>query len=204
MQFRRINIDLISDFELWEMFRNGSDIAFEKIYGIYYDKLYNYGCQFTTDKTLVEDALQELFLDLYRRKHKLSSTTKILPYLYKAYRRKIIRLRDKEGRFGNLDASTMSFQIELSVEDELIDADSKKEQQVALSNALSELSEKHREMIFLFYYENLSYEEIQEIQHFKNVKSARNLLYKAVSALKAAIKTPSFYLFCLLSKYGVF
>lgn len=190
MHIRKKENETISDFELWEMFKEGSELAFEKIYATYFDRLFNYGCQFTSNKVIVEDALQELFLELHRRKNKLSSTSVILPYLYKAFRRKIIRLRDKENRFDTIDSSVTSFQIELSVEDEMVDAETKEEQKKALKRALNDISEKHREMIFLFYYENMTYEEIQEIQGFENIKSARNLLYKAISALKDAIKIP--------------
>lgn len=190
MHIRKKENETISDFELWEMFKEGSELAFEKIYATYFDRLFNYGCQFTSNRVIVEDALQELFLELHRRKNKLSSTTVILPYLYKAFRRKIIRLRDKENRFDTIDSSVTSFQIELSVEDEMVDAETKEEQRKALKRALNDISEKHREMIFLFYYENMTYEEIQEIQGFENIKSARNLLYKAISALKDAIKIP--------------
>ena len=57
----------LSDKEIWNQFRAGNDDAFERIYNSYFDRLYNYGCQFSKDHALVEDTLQELFLDLRRR-----------------------------------------------------------------------------------------------------------------------------------------
>jgi hypothetical protein len=80
-----------SDLELWNLFRSGSEPAFEYIYQTYFDKLYNYGCQFTQDHGLVEDVLQELFLELKQRCRHLSETDNIQPYLYSAFRRKLIR-----------------------------------------------------------------------------------------------------------------
>ena len=187
----------LTDKEVWELFRSGSNSAFEFIYKEYFDKLYNYGCQFTQDHSLVEDTIQELFLELNRRKEYLSATDKILPYLYGAFRRKIVRNRNNQNRFEKLDVGD-TFPLEVSIEAMKImeeEADSKKEK---LANAITKLQEKDREMIFLFYYENLSYDEIREIHNFENIKSARNRLYKALIALRRHM------LFGLLITVGLF
>lgn len=173
----------ISDFEIWNLFRSGSDMAFKHIYQKYYDKLYSYGCQFSKDKPLVEDALQDLFIDLKRRCNHLAQTDSILPYLYSAFRRKVIRLRDKDRKFKELD-SEQSFLIIVGIEEVIISNEEEKEIRLKLQKALDKLPENHREVIYLFYYENLTYEEIRLIQGFENIKSARNLLYKALKNLR--------------------
>lgn len=173
----------LPDAEVWNLFRHGSEAAFEFIYQTYFDKLYNYGCQFTKDHSLVEDVLQELFIELKRRCQNLSETNKILPYLYQAFRRKLIRQRAKQSRMITLDQQH-SFAIVSNVEDLIIEEETKRVQQLKLKEGIKTLSERHREVIFLFFYENLSYEEIQKIQGFDNIKSARNLLYKALQSLR--------------------
>lgn len=187
MKVNRKDLRKLSDEEVWKLFKSGNNLAFEYIYQEYFDKLFNYGCQFTRDHTLVEDALQELFLDLKRRSKYLSETDSILPYLYTAFRRKVIRFRDRSNKFKEFDANN-SFKIESSIEAAIIEEEMQQEYSKKLNLALEKLSEKHKEMIYLFYYENFSYQEIKEIQGFEDVKSARNLLYKAINALKAAIK----------------
>ncbi|HKK80092.1 MAG TPA: sigma-70 family RNA polymerase sigma factor, partial [Phaeodactylibacter sp.] len=175
-----------SDLELWNLFRSGSEPAFEYIYQAYFDKLYNYGCQFTQDHALVEDVLQELFIELKRRCKHLSATDNIQPYLYRAFRRKLIRYRDKQSRFKAIDQQ-QSFSIVSNIEERIIDKEAEAEKQLKLKEGIESLSERHREIIFLFYYENLSYEEIQQIQGFDNIKSARNLLYKALQSLRKKV-----------------
>lgn len=176
-----------SDPEIWDLFRSGEESAFEFIYQKYFDKLYNYGCQFTSDHSMVKDALQELFIDLRRRSKHLSPTSKIKPYLFSAFRRKIIRYRDNRGIFKELDAQN-SFPLVANVEDSIIEEEIRRENQAGLQKAIGSLSERHREIIFLFFYENLTYEEIQEIQGFDNIKSARNLLYKAIQKLREEMR----------------
>jgi RNA polymerase sigma factor (sigma-70 family) len=173
----------LSDPEIWDLFRSGDQFAFEYIYHNYFDSLYNYGRQFTRDYAMVEDVLQELFIELKRRSKHLSPTNKIQPYLYSAFRRKIIRYRYKNSKFGDWDEKH-SFSIMTNVEETIIEEESLRENKLRLQKAIEKLSERHREIIFLFYYENLSYEEIREIQGFDQVKSARNLLYKALTALR--------------------
>ncbi len=176
----------LSDFEIWNLFRSGSDSAFNYIYQQYFDKLYNYGCQFTQDQSLVEDTLQDLFIELKLRCRHLSQTDKILPYLYSAFRRKMIRFRTKLSRFKGLD-SVDSFPIIAGADESIINDEEERENHLRLQKAMNELPENYREIIYLFYYENLSYEEIREIQGFANIKSARNLLYKAVNSLRKRI-----------------
>jgi RNA polymerase sigma factor (sigma-70 family) len=182
----------LSDFEIWNLFRSGSDSAFNFIYQKYFDKLYNYGCQFTKDQSLVEDTLQDLFIELKQRCEHLSQTDKILPYLYSAFRRKIIRLRTKLSRFKELDSEN-SFLIIAGVDEFIINDEEKKENDLRLQKALNDLPENYREIIYLFYYENLTYDEIREIQGFENIKSTRNLLYKALKTLRKGFKLFLFF-----------
>lgn len=177
--------DELSEREIWKLFQSGSDSAFNYLYQTYFDKLYNYGRQFTKDHAMVEDALQELFIELKRRSKHLAETDRILPYLYSAFRRKVIRYRDRASKLKEFDQER-SFSISLGQEDKIIEDETRLENAKRLRLAMDGLPEKYREIIFLFYFENLSYSEIQEIQGFQNIKSARNLLYKALKSLKGA------------------
>lgn len=186
MKQNRSDEQELSDVEIWNLFRSGSDSAFNYIYQQYFDKLYNYGCQFTLDQSLVEDTLQDLFIELKLRCEHLSATDKILPYLYSAFRRKMIRFRSKLSRFKELDSAD-SFPIIAGADESIIRDEEERENHLRLQKAMNELPENYREIIYLFYFENLSYEEIQAIQGFSNIKSARNLLYKAVNSLRKRI-----------------
>ncbi len=176
----------LQDSEIWDLFRDGSEVAFDHIYQVYFDRLYNYGCQFTPDHSLVEDAIQELFIELRRRSAHLSKTDKILPYLYSSFRRKIIRLRDKSLKNVEFDYSK-NFNFSLSIEDVIVSRELEEEDLKKLRAGLEKLPEKYKEVIYHFYFENLSYNEIQEILGFDNIKSVRNLLYKSIKALRKLI-----------------
>lgn len=175
--------DRLTDAEIWDLFISGNESAFDHIYQMSFDRLFNYGRQFTPDQSLVEDAIQELFIDLRRRASFLSPTDKIMPYLYNAFRRKVIRLRDRSRRHQEFDAAR-NHAFTFSIEDQIIDGELVDEDMKKLRKAVEDLPEKYREIIYYFYYESLSYQEIQDILGFDNIKSVRNLLYKAVKALR--------------------
>lgn len=57
--------------------------------------LYRYGFQYTKDKALIKDAIQDLFVELRQKRKRLSHTTSIKLYLYKSIRRKILGHKEK-------------------------------------------------------------------------------------------------------------
>jgi DNA-directed RNA polymerase specialized sigma24 family protein len=47
---------------------------------------------------------------------------------------------------------------------------------------------RKKEALYYFYYEGLSYEQIKEMMELSHIKSARNLVYEAISYLREALK----------------
>jgi RNA polymerase sigma-70 factor (ECF subfamily) len=66
-------------------------------------------------------------------------------------------------------------------------------------NALNELSPRQREIIYLKFHQNLSYDEISEIMHI-NYQAARNLIYQSIKMLKKIIAV-SLFLLSLSASY---
>ena len=74
------SLNSLDDVRLWELFREGKEIAFSHIYGTHFEGLFQYGCQFTKNESLVEDALQDMFIEL-REKRKADHNTDVNPKL---------------------------------------------------------------------------------------------------------------------------
>ena len=60
------SLNSLDDVRLWELFSEGKEIAFSHIYGTHFEGLFQYGCQFTKNESLVEDALQDMFIELWK------------------------------------------------------------------------------------------------------------------------------------------
>ncbi|MEO9964797.1 MAG: sigma-70 family RNA polymerase sigma factor [Reichenbachiella sp.] len=172
------------DSVLWRLFLNGDRKAFDEIYRNTYKKLRNYGYQFTNNQTLIEDVIQDLFVDLENSRKRLSDTTAIMPYLYTAFRRKIIKTRDRELK-KICRTQEQFFEIELSKEHLLIEEEIKNEKESKVKLAVSALNDKEREIIYFYFYEDLTYEQIRLIIGYENVKSVRNKMYKIFDLMRA-------------------
>tara|TARA_R110002124_G_scaffold205213_5_gene371479 strand:- start:156 stop:770 length:615 start_codon:yes stop_codon:yes gene_type:complete len=176
-----------NDLMLWQSFKSGDEAAFSKIYLSNYDSLYSYGKKFIGDPTLVEDAIQDLFFQLWKTKMNLSDTDNIKFYLFRCLRRSIHKSTIENERIGlasfeyisTLDFGDMDFngilgpgQEELMVE--------------KLKHFLGQLHKRQLEAISLRYYDNFSVSEISEIMNISE-KTVRNTLYKALVLLKKNI-----------------
>lgn len=63
----------IRDYEIWQQFRQGKESAFIHIYDLYFDLLYHYSQQFSKDKSLIKDCIQDLFLDIRRNRQSIQT-----------------------------------------------------------------------------------------------------------------------------------
>lgn len=176
----------LSDKLLWEAFKKGDESAFINIYKGYANILYNYGCQFSPDREIVKDCLQDFFLYLRKNRSGFGETDSIKMYLFKAFRRRIVDYLKKCSRECHLieTFAFSQFPVELSSESIYISRQLEAEQLEKLNKALKALDSKEREAIYYFYYEGLSYVQIAEIFNFSHVSSARRLMYRGLSHLR--------------------
>ncbi len=173
-----------SDTERWIRFKKGNDHSFSAIYAEYSGKLYLYGQKFTKQAAIIEDCIQELFMELYKNRKTIGMTDNILRYLMKSYRRKILRHLKRELRYEkNQIKEEIPFEVSYSVEHDLILKEESDQRTKMYLTALQSLSPRQKEAIYLRYTKELEYEDISEIMEI-SVESCRNLISKAVSTLK--------------------
>lgn len=172
------------DKEIWGMFKSGSEVALIYIYNKYFKTLYNYGSQFTRDRFLIKDAIQDLFIELLNKRNKISDTNSIKYYLFKSIKINLInKFKNQKIDYKN-DTSGFDFGLSVSIEEKLINAQMDNEKRRKLQSALEKLKKKQREVIYYYYFEDLDFSQIASLMHFTNAKSAQNLLYRALKKLK--------------------
>ncbi len=176
----------LSDKLLWDSFKEGDELAFIKIYKNYSTQLFDYGCRYTADREMVRDCLHDFFLYLRKNRLGFSDTNSIKPYLFKAFRRRIVEYLKKNNYQLNLkEPSEYSpFNVESSIESVYINKQVYAEQLERLSKALSSLDSKGRKAIYYFYFKGLSYEQIAELLKFSHVSSARRVMYRSLRQLR--------------------
>ena len=80
-----------NDLDIWRNLKRGDKRALESIYREHASALLKYGRKFVADGQLVEDCLQDLFIDIWQKRQNLSDTDSIKKYLLVSLRRLIIR-----------------------------------------------------------------------------------------------------------------
>lgn len=177
-----------SEIRLWDAYRKGSDSAFVEIYERYFEALYAYGVRITGDHAMVKDGIHEVFFDLRELRSKVGPTDSIKFYLFTCLKRKLYRASSRwEGRRQPID-SNCNFEFSMSPEQLLIDQQIGDEERERLNRAIAQLSPRKKEIIYYFFYEGLTYEQTQEIMGLENVKTTRNLMYKALNFLRDCLR----------------
>lgn len=87
----------------------------------------------------------------------------------------------------------LPYKIKITVEDEMIAAEERAEVSQKVDEILSVLTERQREIIYLRYMQECSYEEIAEIMQI-SVPACRKLLYRTLLKLKHNNTLVLFYL----------
>ena len=172
----------MSDKIIWNKLRSGDQKALEEIYRSYFSVLYDYGKKLSRDENTVEDCIQELFVELWNRRDKLSETDAIKPYLFVSLKRKIFHTVKKLRKSTDTELEEKHFDVELSIDEILIAKETTSEQKSNLKAAFDELSDRQKEILYLKYYSEMDYEEITRIMDM-NYQSARNLVSRAIQKL---------------------
>ncbi|MEP6949791.1 MAG: sigma-70 family RNA polymerase sigma factor [Ginsengibacter sp.] len=177
--------DTNRDTELWSQFRNGNAESFVSIFRNYYSDLFNYGCRITGDHAIIEDCIQDLFIDLWRT-HGKAEILSFKAYIFKAFKFKLIKAIGKKAKTSSFVPELHENEFEISHEMLLINDQENKELKQKVFNAIQELSPRQKEIIYLKFHENLGYAEVSEIMNI-NYQAARNLVSQSVKVLKKII-----------------
>lgn len=183
-----------SDQEIWVEFKSGSEKALELMYHCHIRALFNYGIKIVKDEDLVEDCIQEMFIDLWKRRAHLGNTRFIKFYLLKALKRKIIRKISKTKKIlAKSDIKEdYAFEVVFSCESKLIREELNHEQKEQINRALTALTKRQREAIYLKFYNHLSYEQIALVMNIDK-SAVYTLIFKSVNKLRKYLQKQQIY-----------
>ena len=118
-------------------------------------------------------------------------------YLLRALRNQLIDTYKLKRNYSEVLTGEITdelpYKIKITVEDEIIAAEEQAEVSQKVDEILSILTERQREIIYLRYMQECSYEEIAEIMQI-SVPACRKLLYRTLLKLKHNNTLVLFYL----------
>ena len=186
---------------LWIAFKKGDVRAFEQLYNRYFEVLANYGYRYCTDKQQLEDAIQDVFVDVWRRRQHLADVESVKFYLFRALRHQVIRNTRNDLLETSEDINDfLDFLVAFSSEQQSIEQETHITQTQAVTKAIAQLSQRQQEAINLRFYHGMSLDEMTQLMGLSK-QSVSNLLFKAYSVLRLTIKgiSPLLLLFLQIS-----
>lgn len=175
-----------SDEELWVNLKEGHKESLRSLFLRYYDSLFRYGLSVCSKEEMIEDCLQELFYQLWEGRADLSDVQNVKGYLWISFRHRLMGQLKK-----NSDDKSVQFKAKMkkvmSIERAIIDTEKRDRTQQKLRQVFSDLSTREREVLFLKYYEGMSYSEIEQILGLE-YQTVRNYIYRAIDRLRETLK----------------
>ena len=182
-----------SDLELLERIAAGEHEAMHDFYERFYPRLHHFlRSRLHGDRALVEDALQEIFLNVWRSAGSFRNQSSVATWVFQiAYHQALRSLRRQDAREKRDHAATGEhFNLSrgtVSLENAVID-------RITLVNALRQLSDKHRDVLELVFYYGFAPDEVAIILAIApgTVKSRISYARRALLHLlnEAPVETP--------------
>ena len=164
--------DTLSDEELVSLIVNGDKQAYSLLVQRYLNKIWRLAMSILHNEQEAEDAVQEVFLTLWQKLEQWDTNgkAKFSTWIYRVSFNKCIDIKRKRKPTEDSDQVVLPDSGKTAYQDILQNELSKK-----LSNLLKDLPEMQSMALLLYYYEELSVEEIS-VKLEKTEQSVRSLL----------------------------
>lgn len=159
-----------------------------KLYRSMYNRLLRYGLLTGASQPLVEDCIQELFIWAFRHLDQLGTISSPERYLFQSLKRNLQQAARRQQRkrqsFLRYLEREAPPQAVPSAEHHLMDLQQLAGQRAYLQAELDKLPPHLQEVIFLRYYEGMSFVEVAEVMGVTH-QVARNYATRALGRLRA-------------------
>lgn len=149
----------------------------------FYDDLYRFGVARYKDKELAREAIQELFLELWRIHDKLRGVGNMREYVLSIYKRILYRSWQKQQQQSFPGDYPHGEAAEQPYESILMDMQEEAGTREKLHKVLARLSPRQKEIIQLRFYEQLGIRDIAEKTSLTE-RTVYNTLYNALEILR--------------------
>lgn len=174
-----------TDETLWDGLLRGDQDMFLSLYNRYYHALLFVGLKEIKDAQLVKDTIQQLFLYLWEKRETIHKANNVKSYLLTSFLRKLSADWKRSGKVSNLQLvySQYSEDTAPTPEEDLIKKDEQQHQSRHLMGYINELPSRQKELLYLKYYEGLTYEEIVQ-QTGLTHRTIYNKIHEALKKLR--------------------
>lgn len=132
----------------------------------------------------VKDAVQDLFIKLWSNRKNIKLTSNIRYYLLASLKNQLVNVQVAQNRKRTVSLEEAApFRLDFSADSAYLHHEQNGQQARLLLDAMNQLTPRQKEIIYLRYFEELSYEQIAELMD-TSLKGIYKLNYRALDALK--------------------
>ena len=172
-----------NDLSLWNSFLSGDDDAYAFIYKQHVQHLFLYGTSLTSDRELVKDCIQDVFIRIHNNRNRLGQTDNIRLYLLAILRNTLFNAFKKQSSYQRFVNIIEEQNTTATTEDEWIDRENEARQKERIAVLKALLTQRQREIIHYRFVEELSIEEISKQLNI-NYQSVANNIQRALKKMR--------------------
>jgi len=188
----------VDDKTLTRLLREGDESAFAQIYHQHKKALCYFALRYLKDKTLAEDALQEVFVKLWKRRDKLDPELSIKGFLFTCMKHHVLNtIRSDETRIRNAALATMDTRQDTNFTEQDV---ALLESKSLLEKAIQTLSKSKEEIFRLSFEKGYSNREIAAQLNISE-HTVRSQLSQSTRFLKEHLKNAISILIPLFSQF---
>lgn len=140
-----------------EKLKKGDESGLRQMFDVYYSPLCVYAMRYLDGFDVVEDMVQEVFINFWENKRVDSLTTSLKAYLFTAVRNNALNYIRKNNRY-RIEELDDEFDILM----EEVDTEALEEKKAKLFTELDQLSEQSRKVFEAIVFDNMKYKEVAE------------------------------------------
>ncbi|PEI68867.1 RNA polymerase [Bacillus wiedmannii] len=171
----------MDEIKLVKKARKGDDKAFEKLIGLYQDRLYRTAYMYVQNKEDALDVVQEAVYKAYLSIGQLKEPSYFLTWLTRILIHNAYRLLDEKKKVKKIEDERAT-----GTYSEVVNKLHQVEQHIDLQGAIQRLDENYQTVIILYYYYDFSISKIAW-QMNKPEGTVKTYLYRARKALKVLL-----------------
>lgn len=184
---------MIVDFSsTWDLIKRGEVSALKSLFSEINQPLIKYALQITRDRFLAEEAVQDVFVNLWNNREKIELTRSLKSYLYQSvHNYSVNKLIHKSTRQNSLnvlvsDESWQYIEENYRIDDFFIEHLEALETQEIIKTIVNELPEQCREIFILSRYQELSNNEISQKLNIAP-STVKTQLYRALDKIRESL-----------------
>lgn len=169
---------------LWDRFLSGDKDAYSCIYKKYVQILFSYGLQFTSDRELIKDCIQDVFEKLHNNRDKLKPTDNLKVYLFVILKNSLINVLKKEATyFQHIDKIDHPHTEEVTAIDKLEEKEEQANTKKKIENIFSLLTSRQKEIMYYRFVEELEIKQIATLMDM-NYQSVLNVIQRSLKKIR--------------------